>query len=145
MRTTTWLVVVGLLAVGGAARTQPADTGHPDDGFELLAGDARGPESPAAVARRLRWWSEARFGMFIHWGLYAQDGCFWKGQDGKTEHMMRHLKIPLAEYAKIAGVFNPKKFDADGWVRAAKDAGMKYLVITAKHHDGFAMWGSQAR
>src|SRR3712207_1032428 len=77
-------------------------------------------ESPAAIARRLQWWSDARFGMFIHWGLYAHDGSFWKGQDGKTEHMMRHLKIPISEYEKIAAEFNPTKFDADEWVRIAK-------------------------
>jgi alpha-L-fucosidase len=99
-------------------------------------------ESPKAIARRLHWWSEDRFGMFIHWGLYAQDGCFWKGQDGKTEHMMRHLQIPVKEYEKIATEFNPVRFNAEEWVLVAKKAGMKYMVITTKHHDGFAMFQS---
>ena len=117
-----------------AAPTAPVDTGDPHDGEALV-------ESKAA-AKRLQWWSEARFGMFIHWGLYAQDGCFWKGQDGKSEHMMRHLTIPIAEYEKIANDFNPVKFDANEWVRIAKNAGMKYMIITSKHHDGFAMYNS---
>ena len=82
--------------------------------------------------------------MFIHWGLYAQDGCFWKGQDGTSEHMMRHLKIPIVEYEKIAADFNPVKFSADEWVSVAKAAGMKYLIITSKHHDGFAMYDSKS-
>lgn len=72
------------------------DTGDAHDGQSLVS-----LESPESVAKRLQWWSDARFGMFIHWGLYAQDGCFWKGQDGKTEHMMRHLQIPIAEYKKL--------------------------------------------
>src|SRR5580658_9904848 len=98
----------------------------------------------ADAAKRLAWWSEARFGMFIHWGLYSQDGCFWHGKSGGSEHMMQRLKIPLAEYAKIADVFNPTQFNADEIVTMAKNAGMKYIVFTAKHHDGFAMYGSQS-
>ena len=93
-------------------------------------------------ANRLEWWTEARFGMFIHWGLYAQDGCFWNGQDGRSEHMMRNLQIPIAEYEKIADEFNPVGFDANEWAKVAKDAGMKYMVLTSKHHDGFAMFNS---
>ena len=97
-----------------------------------------------AAAKRLAWWSDARFGMFIHWGLYSQDGCFYKGTNGGSEHMMQHLMIPLAEYAKIADDFNPTRFNADEWAAIAKSAGMKYMVITAKHHDGFAMYDSQS-
>jgi len=100
-----------------------------------------------AAAKRLAWWSDARFGMFIHWGLYSQWGCHYPGTNGDllnggSEHMMLHLKIPLAEYAKIADIFNPTNFSADEWVAIAKNAGMKYIVITSKHHDGFAMYDS---
>jgi alpha-L-fucosidase len=98
----------------------------------------------ADSASRLAWWSDARFGMFMHWGLYSQDGCFWHGKSGGSEHMMQRLKIPLAEYAKIADVFNPTQFNADDIVTMAKNAGMKYIVFTAKHHDGFAMYDSKS-
>jgi len=99
-------------------------------------------ESPAVVSKRLAWWSDARFGFFIHWGLYSQDGCFYHGEDGRSEHMMRNLQIPISEYKQIAKEFNPVKFNADEWAKLAKDAGMKYMVITSKHHDGFAMFNS---
>ena len=112
--------------------------------FLLLA--CKGKDSPKKNSlsdkERMEWWTDARFGMFIHWGLYAQDGCFWKGLDGKSEHMMLKLEIPVAEYEKIATEFNPVKFNADEWVKIAKDAGMKYIVLTSKHHDGFAMYDS---
>jgi alpha-L-fucosidase len=85
---------------------------------------------------RMGWWREAKFGMFIHWGLYAIPAS--------GEWYMRNHKTPLAEYAKYAQEFNPTKFDADAWMGLAHDAGMKYLVITSKHHDGFAMFDSQA-
>lgn len=103
----------------------------------------------AAAAKRLAWWSDARFGMFIHWGLYAQWGCHYPGTNGDllnggSEHMMLHLQIPLAKYARIADGFNPTNFNADDWVSIAKNAGMKYMVITSKHHDGFAMFDSES-
>ncbi|HUE37029.1 MAG TPA: alpha-L-fucosidase [Candidatus Acidoferrum sp.] len=98
----------------------------------------------AAAKQRLAWWTDARFGMFIHWGLYSQDGCFYKGTNGGSEHMMQHLKIPLAEYAKIADDFDPTDFDAGTIVDIAKNAGMKYIIFTSKHHDGFAMFDSQS-
>ncbi len=107
---------------------------------------AQTPGVDAAREKRLEWWREARFGMFIHWGLYAIPAGEWKGQqiEGIGEWIMNHAKIPVAEYEKLASQFNPVKFDADAWVAVAKRAGMKYIVITSKHHDGFAMFGSKA-
>lgn len=86
--------------------------------------------------------NDAKFGMFIHWGLYSQLGGEWKGEriPGLTEWIMYHAVIPRAEYLNLAKTFNPTRFDAGAWVKAAKDAGMRYLVVTSKHHDGFAMY-----
>jgi len=83
--------------------------------------------------------------MFIHWGLYAVPAGMWKGEavHGFGEWLMFRKRIPLAEYGKLAGQFNPADFNADEWVKIARDAGMKYIVITAKHHDGFAMFKSE--
>ncbi len=94
---------------------------------------------------RMAWWREARFGMFIHWGLYALPAGFWRGEKvgGTGEWIMRNAKIPVAEYAALAGQFNPVEFDAEEWVALARETGMKSLTITAKHHDGFALYHSQ--
>ena len=95
---------------------------------------------------RMAWWREAKFGMFVHWGIYSVVGGEYKGQKlpNSAEWMMNRGKVPIAEYEKYAAQFNPTKFDADEFVARAKNAGMKYLVITAKHHDGFSMFGSHA-
>ncbi|MFD2581652.1 alpha-L-fucosidase [Pedobacter vanadiisoli] len=84
-----------------------------------------------------------KFGMFLHWGLYAQTAGDWKGHKVKGgEHFMLYERIPVQEYGTIATQFNPVNFDADRWVKQAKETGMKYIVFTAKHHDGFAMYNS---
>jgi len=96
----------------------------------------------AQAADRMAWFNVARFGMFIHWGIYAVPAGEWGGNTGHGEWIMLTAKIPSAEYEPLAAKFNPVKFDADEWVGIAKRAGMKYLVITAKHHDGFSMYDS---
>jgi alpha-L-fucosidase len=94
--------------------------------------------------RRMQWWRDARFGMFIHWGIYAVPAGEYKGARSKEigEWIMSWANIPRSEYEQFASRFDPVKFNAAEWVRTAKDAGMKYIVITSKHHDGFAMFDS---
>jgi alpha-L-fucosidase len=100
-------------------------------------------ESKAAKAKRMQWWTDDTFGMFIHWGLYAVPAGEYNGKGGGAEWIMETHKIPTAEYEKYAAQFNPQKFNAKEWVQTAKSAGAKYIVITSKHHDGFSMWDSK--
>jgi alpha-L-fucosidase len=100
-------------------------------------------ETSAERDARMKWFREARFGMFIHWGVYSVPAGEWKGNKGYGEWFMEETKMPVSEYEKFARQFNPVKFDAKEWVRIAKDAGMKYIVITSKHHDGFGMFRSE--
>lgn len=95
--------------------------------------------------KRMQWWRDARFGMFIHWGLYSELAGVWNGKEveGGAEWIQDHAKIPNQEYEKLMQKFNPVNFNAVTWVRLAKEAGIKYLVITAKHHDGFAMYNTK--
>ena len=90
----------------------------------------------AADKERIDWWREARFGMFVHWGLYSIPG--------RGEWVQWNEQIPVDEYAKLAQQFKPKAFDANAWAGLAKSAGMKYMVFTARHHDGFAMFDDGA-
>ncbi len=85
--------------------------------------------------RRLRWWEEARFGMFIHWGVYSVLG--------RHEWAMNRERIPVEEYEKLADTWKPKERPAPQWARLAKQAGMKYMVMTTKHHEGFCLWDTK--
>jgi alpha-L-fucosidase len=103
-------------------------------------------ETPAQRDARMQWWREARFGMFIHWGLYSIPAGTWDGKQIPSvgEWIMNTASIPVADYKALAPKFNPTAFSAHDIVALAKSAGMKYIVITAKHHDGFAMFDSKA-
>ena len=100
-------------------------------------------ESKADKDKRMQWWRDARFGMFIHWGLYSVPAGEWKGATNHAEWIRTTAKIPLEEYNKFVPQFNPVNFNAEAWVQMAKDAGMKYITITTKHHDGFCLWDSK--
>jgi alpha-L-fucosidase len=123
------LVLIGLCATPGCG-TPKIDYLH---------------ESLADQDARMEWWRDARFGMFIHWGAYANPAGVYRGETvpGVGEWIMNTAHIPVAEYESIAADFNPVQYDAEEWVRIAKDAGMKYIIITSKHHDGFGIWDSR--
>ena len=104
-------------------------------------------ETPAQRDARMKWWREARFGMFIHWGVYSVPAGTYHGKQIARHRRVDHehaARFPWPSTGQFAKQFNPVKFNADEWVRIAKDAGMKYIVITSKHHDGFAMFDSKA-
>jgi len=144
------LFLAGILSCGALCSTAVAvETNSPEapEKFTLPSKDspeaAWWRESMKTRDERLAWWRQARFGMFIHWGVYSGLGNEFHGKKGGgyAEHIQRVLKIPIPVYRKeVAGTFNPTNFNADEWVSLAKQAGMGYIVITAKHHDGFAMW-----
>lgn len=92
---------------------------------------------------RMAWWRQAKFGLFIHWGLYAVPAGQWKDKTSYGEWIRNEAQIPLEEYDLLAKQFNPVRFDAAKWVAVAKAAGMKYIVITSKHHDGFCMFDTK--
>ncbi|MBB3186214.1 alpha-L-fucosidase [Microbacter margulisiae] len=124
------LSAIGLVAVNAAQQVNKSVGKTNTDAFQKNK-DAR-----------MAWWREARFGMFIHWGVYSVPAGMYDGKQipGLGEWIMCNAKIPMAKYQAYAKEFNPVKYNPDEWVRLAKEAGMKYIVITAKHHDGFAMF-----
>ena len=110
----------------------------------LLALASAAVFAEGADTASLRWFRDAKLGLFLHWGLYSQTAGDWQGHPAEGgEHFMLYERIPLREYARIADEFNPTDFDARRWARDARRAGMRYVVITAKHHDGFAMYDSR--
>ncbi len=127
-RLLTPLLALALLLGGSAPRAQTPSPRPPDPARE----------------KRLEWFRDAKYGMFIHWGLYAIPAGEWKGQRclGLGEWLMNRCKVPVREYEQLTKQFNPVKYDPDAWVQLAQDAGMKYIVITSKHHDGFALFKS---
>ena len=130
------LVVLTLTVVGRHSPALAADT-------PPTAVPAENSEQRDA---RMAWWREARFGMFIHWGLYAIPAGQWQGNSvgGIGEWIMDSANIPVSDYEKLAGQFNPTKYDPKQWARIARDAGVKYIVITSKHHDGFCLFDTKA-
>jgi alpha-L-fucosidase len=120
-------------------------------GVSALAADAQSSswpyenETKEQRDARMQWWREARFGMFIHWGVYSVPAGTYNGKQipGIGEWIMNRGKIPVAEYKAYAKQFNPVRYNPDKWVRLAKEAGMKYIIITSKHHDGFALFDSK--
>jgi alpha-L-fucosidase len=115
-------------------------------GLFIVASCSQPRESAVAVDERdsrMAWWREARFGLFIHWGLYAIPAGEWNGETSHAEWIRTTAQIPLEVYDGFVSQFNPLKFDAGEWVRMAKEAGMKYIVITSKHHDGFCLFDSR--
>ena len=99
-------------------------------------------ETAAQHDARIEWWRDARFGMFIHWGIYSVPAGEYQGKSDYAEWFLEQTHMPVSQYEQFAQQFNPVKFNATNWVRAAKAAGVKYIVITSKHHDGFGMFRS---
>ena len=114
-------------------------------GSVLAFSVAQAQPTPSANDAKMAWWKDAKFGMFIHWGVYSVPAGTYEGRriPELSEWIMRYGKIPVARYEQYAREFNPVKYDPEAWVRMAKDAGMKYIVITSKHHDGFALFDSK--
>ena len=132
-------IIVLLLTIVPYLSTQAQTAGAPAE-----SPDSR--ETPAQHNTRMAWWREARFGMFIHWGLYSEAAGYWDGKptDGAGEWIMTDMRIPLTAYTTLAPKFDPVKFDAEQWAETAQAAGLKYLVITSKHHEGFCMFRTKA-
>jgi alpha-L-fucosidase len=148
MKSTVLTRSIALAAIAGSAFQLHAATNATEEvagvTMEDSAAKAKITETSAQRDARLAWWREAKFGLFIHWGVYAVPAGKYGDKTTYGEWIMNSAKIPVAEYKGYARQFNPVKYDPALWVKTAKDAGMRYIVITAKHHDGFALYPSDA-
>ena len=140
-----WILLSAAILVGPSSAQEPAENKQPQATSPANEPAAREAESDAASQHRLQWFREAKYGFFIHWGLWAIPAGEWKGQETSTDPCFVSMEagIPSEEYHALARQFNPTKFDAEAWVRLAEDAGMKYIIFVAKHSDGFAMYRSK--
>lgn len=136
------IIAIGLLALTAIACKTSKSNRSADKTGAVSTKDYLN-ESEADRNERMAWWRDARFGMFIHWGLYAVPAGEWGGKTEYGEWIRHTAQIPLGTYDKFAPQFNPVKFNAEDWVKMAKYAGMKYIVITSKHHDGFSIYDSK--
>jgi alpha-L-fucosidase len=145
-RIAAFLLAACMAPVSGALYAQVTSLPATTENTKHPVEPVKDTMTAAQQKARMAWWTAARFGMFIHWGLYAEAAGSWNGQPeaGMGEWIMNKDKIPVADYKKLAANFDPTKFNADAWVSMAKAAGVKYIVITAKHHEGFAMYNSAA-
>ncbi|MEX0330054.1 MAG: alpha-L-fucosidase [Puniceicoccaceae bacterium] len=147
LRKNVCLILSSILACGYLAAKAEKAANLAIDGVTVLDVDGKSSlrqETKEQLDDRMRWWREAKFGMFIHWGIYAVPAGVYGNRNDHGAWIMYREKISLNEYEGYATQFNPKSYDPEAWVRYAKNAGMKYIVITAKHHDGFALFPSGA-
>lgn len=136
-------ILISAAALAGLAQPSAADpvAAPVPDHARTSSAAPRGAGHLAALRR----WNDAKFGLFLHWGVYSVYGGTYQGRElWSAEWIQENARIPYAEYARTAAEWNPADFDADRWVRSAKEAGMRYLVITARHHDGFAIYPTKA-
>jgi alpha-L-fucosidase len=140
-------IVTGLLGRAQAQQAAISDARQISDAADpsVIAKEFNSGLITAEAAHEagLRWFRDAKFGIFVHWGLYSVPEGEWNGNKGYGEWFQIETRMPGTQYAKFADEFNPDKFDAKEWVKHVKDAGIKYIVITTKHHDGFAMYDTK--
>lgn len=133
-------------ALSGCAKPAADKAGEPTAKSAAAAASTAAPSAPpSAHDDRMAWWRDARFGMFIHWGVYSVPAGEWNGKTtrGASEWIMESLHVPTSQYVKFADGFTADKYNPDAWAKLAKQAGMKYVVITSRHHDGFCLWDSK--
>ncbi|BDI29008.1 hypothetical protein CCAX7_10590 [Capsulimonas corticalis] len=136
------LMSLSCVLLSGAAHAEPAQNSSASSAPQLRVNTETG-ETQAQFAKRTRWWRDGKFGMFVHWGVYSVPNSDLSNADASGEWYLANMGMQPAEYEKFAAKFNPTKFSAREWVSIAKAAGMKYITITAKHHDGFDMFDSK--
>lgn len=141
----TLLILAGVIIMTSRVMTAKAGDFDKADQSRIVSECATIRETPAERDARMDWFRDAKLGMFIHWGLYSQLAGEWKGKQisGGVEWIQNFLGIPSSQYSPLDRTWKPDQYDARGWVRLMKAAGVRYVCITTKHHDGFCLWPTQ--